>query len=73
MFYQIYMLHLLDGSVVEAAEKYDLPANKGLIAKYAAADTNKLFEIGDPVTGFAYIPKSSIIYISTGGVRKVGS
>lgn len=72
MFYQIYVLHLLDGSVIELAEEYDLPPQKGFIAKFRASEPNKIFEIGDRLTGIAYVPKSSIVFISTGGVRKVG-
>ncbi len=70
MCYQIYHLHLLDGSVVEVSEDYDLPADDGLVGKFQTAEPNEIFEIGDQLTGFSYIPRSSIVYISTGGVRK---
>ena len=70
MFYQMYILHLLDGSVIEASEEYEQPAEKGLVEKFRTAEPNEVLEFGDPVMGFIYIPKNSIIYISTGDVRE---
>lgn len=70
MYYQVYLLHLLDGSVIEAAEDYELPMEKGLIAKYRKAAPDELFTIGDALIGFSYVPKSSIVYIATGDVKK---
>lgn len=70
MYYQIYLLHLLDGSVIEVAEDYELPMEKGLIEKYRKAAPDELFTIGDALTGFSYVPKSSIVYIATGDVKK---
>ena len=69
-FYQIYHIHLLNGEIVEASEEYDLPAEKGLVGKFGKAADNEMFEIGDAVSGFAYIPKRSIVFIATGDVRK---
>lgn len=69
MSFQIYLLHLLDGSVIDVAEEYDLPAEKGLIEKFYKADPNEILVIGDRFVGFAYVPKSSIVYISTGDVK----
>ena len=70
MYYQVYLLHLSDGSIIEAAEDYELPMEKGLIAKYRKAAPDELFTIGDALIGFSYVPKSSIVYISTGDVKK---
>ena len=70
MCYQMYVLHLLDGSVIEVSEDYDLPTEKGLLGRYQAAAPDDILEFGDPVNGFAYVPKSSIVYISTGDVRE---
>lgn len=70
MCYQMYLLHLLDGSVIEVSEDYDLPMEKGLIGRYKSAEPNEILELGDPIVGFAYVPKSSIVYISTGDVKE---
>ena len=69
-YYQIYHIHLLNGEVVEASEAYDLPAEKGLVGNFEKADDDKIFEIGDAISGFAYIPKRSILFITTADVRK---
>ena len=70
MCYQMYLLHLLNGSVIEVSEDYDLPMEKGLIGRYRNAEPNEILEFGDPIVGFAYVPKSSIVYISTGDVKE---
>ena len=67
-YYQSYHIHLLDGEVIGVSEAYDLPAEKGLVGKFGKADDNEIFEIGDAISGFAYIPKRSILFISTGDV-----
>ena len=54
MRYQTYVLHLIDGTAIPMVEDYDLPAEKGIV--------------GDRLLGFAYIPKSSIVYLETGDV-----
>ena len=69
-YYQIYRIHLLNGEVIEASEEYDLPVEKGLVGKFQKADDNKIFEIGDAVSGVFYIPKRSILFIATGEVKK---
>lgn len=63
-YYQIYRIHLLNGEVIEASEEYDLPVEKGLVGKFQKADDNKVFEIGDAVSGVFYIPKRSILFYS---------
>ncbi len=70
---QNYDIHLLNGEVIGASEAYDLPAEKGLVGKFEKADDNEIFEIGDAISGFAYIPKRSILFISTGDVREGGA
>ena len=70
MCYQMYLLHLLNGSVIEVSEDYDLPMEKGLIGRYKNAESNEILEFGDPIVGFAYVPKSSIVYISIGDVKE---
>ena len=41
-----------------------------LIGRYKNAESNEILEFGDPIVGFAYVPKSSIVYISTGDVKE---
>lgn len=65
---QMYLVHLLDGTVIQVAEDYDLPAAKGLLGKYEKAAPDELLVFGDPISGFAYVPKKSIVFISTGDV-----
>lgn len=36
-YYQIYCIHLLNGEVIEASGKYDLPVEKGLVGKFQNA------------------------------------
>ena len=69
-YYQIYHIHLLNGEIIEASEAYDLPAEKGLVGNFGKADDNEIFEIGDAFSGFAYIPKRSILFIATGDVKE---
>ena len=64
-YYQIYRIHLLNGEVIEASEEYDLPVEKGLVGKFQKADDNKVFEIGDAVSGLLYV-----LFIATGEVKK---
>lgn len=71
MVYQVYKIHLINGYVIEVAEEFDLPIEDGLITKMEKAGDDELFTIGDKFSGFVYIPKKSILYISTGGVRRV--
>ena len=60
MCYQTYVLHLM--------EDYDLPIEKGLVGKFAKAASDEIFTVGDPLLGFAYIPKKNIVYFETGDV-----
>ena len=49
-------------------EDYDLPIEKGLVGKFAKAASDEIFTVGDPLLGFAYIPKKNIVYFETGDV-----
>ena len=62
------MLHLIDGSAIQMLEDYDLPIEKGLVGKFAKAASDEIFTVGDPLLGFAYIPKKNIVYFETGDV-----
>lgn len=68
MSYQIYVLHLTDGSAIQMVEDYDLPVEKGIVGRFTKAAPDEILTVGDPLLGFAYIPKSSIVYLETGDV-----
>ena len=68
MSYQIYVLHLTDGSAVQMVEDYDLPVEKGIVGRFTKAAPDEILTVGDPLLGFAYIPKSSIVYLETDDV-----
>ena len=68
MSYQIYVLHLTDGSAVQMVEDYDLPVEKGIVGRFTKAAPDEILTVGDPLLGFSYIPKSIIVYLETGDV-----
>ncbi len=70
MYYQIYRIHLLNGDVIEIAEDYDLPVKKGLAGDFERMEEGDILTVEDALMGCTYIPRRSILYISTGGVRK---
>ena len=49
-------------------EDYGLPAEKGIVGHFSKAAPDEIFTVGDRLLGFAYIPKSSIVYLETGDV-----
>lgn len=61
------MLHYGD---IEIAENYDLPVKKGLVGDFERMEEGDILSVEDALMGCAYIPRRSILYISTGGVRK---
>lgn len=66
--YQTYVLHLIDGTAIPMVEDYDLPAEKGIVGHFSKAAPDEIFTVGDRLLGFAYILKSSIVYLETGDV-----
>ena len=62
------MLHLIDGTAIKLGAVYDLPAEKGIVGHFSKATPDEIFTVGDRLLGFAYIPKSSIVYLETGDV-----
>ena len=61
---QVYLLHLIDGSVVKAYEDADTPKDIGFIGEYISAHPNRVFKVGDPENGFVYVPKRNIVCVS---------
>lgn len=71
MFEQIYNLHLIDGSVVSLSEDYDLSGENAFINRFIKSEPEHVFCIGDEISGFTYVPKRSIVYVTTGDVDEV--
>ena len=71
MFYQLYHIHLINGDVIQTAEHYDLPASKGLVGTFERMKETDYLTVKDILLGSAYIPKRSILYITTGDVEEV--
>ena len=44
------------------------PPEKGIVGHFSKAAPDEIFTVGDRLLGFAYIPKSSIVYLETGDV-----
>ena len=65
MFYQLYNIHLLNGEVVQSAEDYDLPAEKGLVGIFERMKETDILTVNDLLLGSAYIPKCSICLLYT--------
>ncbi len=71
MFEQIYNLHLIDGSVVSLSEDYDLSVENAFINRFIKSEPDHVFCIGDEKSGFTYVPKRSIVYVTTGDEDEV--
>lgn len=67
---QVYILHLLDGNTVKVKEEYDLPWEKGFIHLFEQAEESRIFIVNNDLN-IIYIPKRSIVSISTGNVEKI--
>lgn len=66
---QIYNIHLLDGSVIPAAEAFELKGKKTIESLFLNAEEDDVFFICDILLGSCYIPKKNIAFIATGDVR----
>lgn len=71
MVYQMYNVHLLNGEVIKILEDYDLPAEDGFVGEFEKTPDDKLMVFGDVIGEIHYVPKKSILYISTSDVRVV--
>ena len=68
---QTYWLHLINGSDVSVCEEYELSNSESIVSRFEKAAPSEMFVVGDALSGYCYIPRSSIIYISTGDVRVI--
>ena len=71
MTYQVYNIHLFDGTTIEYMEDYKLPCEKGIVGEFTKAKEDHVFTFPTFLTNEVYVPKRSILYIGTGGVKKV--
>lgn len=67
--YQVYHIHLLNEEVIDAVEAFEFPTEKSLIGKIKKLSDSEVITIGDAISGFIYIPKRSILFITTGDVK----
>lgn len=51
-YYQVYILHLLDGTKIELAEEYDIPEEKGLLGCTQKLPLTKSSKSGIALPGF---------------------
>ena len=65
---QEYLIHLLDGTIIRCCEDYETPNDKSIVTRIRKAEPTNVFSIGDPFSGYKYVPKSSILYLETGDV-----
>ena len=65
---QEYLIHLLDGTIIRCCEDYETPNDKSIVTLIRKAEPTNAFSIGDPFSGYKYVPKSSILYLETGDV-----
>ena len=71
MAFQVYNIHLNNGMVIAVEENYDIPFENGIVAKYKRIKDNDFLTLGDCISGFIYVLKKNIAYISTGDVKVV--
>lgn len=67
--FQHYIIHLTNGHAIHVEEDYDLPFEKGIIAKFKKASDDTVFSVINLFGENYYIPKKSIVYIATGDVE----
>ena len=60
---------LINGDIIGVEEDYFLPWEKGIIKKFENASDDTLFPIINLLGENFYVPKKSIVYISTGAVE----
>lgn len=71
MFEQIYNMHLIDGGVVSIKEEQDASGESSFMNEFMNCKSEHVFCIGDEISGFTYVPKRSIVYVTTGDVDEV--
>lgn len=64
---QEYIIHLMDGTKIITTEDYELPIEKSIVTMFDKANAEDVLQICDFLIAH-YIPKRSILYISSGDV-----
>ncbi len=67
---QMYNLHLINGDVIPVPEDFDLTGKKTLLYWFSHEDANEIYKVGNQFLGFCYVPRKSVVYISTGDVEE---
>lgn len=70
MVIQCYNVHLANGPTITTGEDYEIPFENGFVSKFIAADENEVLTIrsAHSIDTEYYVPKKSILFISTGNV-----
>ena len=68
---QIYLIHLLNGDIVQYREEFDVPYAKGIISKFKSMKDSEYLEFGHGLKGMFCIPVKNVLFISTGDVVEV--
>lgn len=69
MAFQVYNIHLIDGTLIKHYENYDLSLDKGIVHKYIKAKYSDILRIEFGLDGTVYVPKKNIMFIGTGNVE----
>ena len=64
---QEYIIHLMDGTKIITCEDYELPAEESIVTRFDKVNADEILQICDLLI-VHYIPKRSILYISSGDV-----
>ena len=64
---QEYIIYLMDGTKIITCEDYELPVEERIVTRFDKANTDEILQICDLLI-VHYIPKRSILYISSGDV-----
>jgi len=64
---QEYIIHLIDGTKIITCEDYELSAEESIVTRFGKANADEILQICDLLI-VHYIPKRSILYISSGDV-----
>ena len=72
MVFQEYEITLSNGTIIKASEPYETPEGEmDFIEQYAKSDDNKLFGIGDSLSGRVFVLRRSIVSIRQTDVVEV--
>ena len=71
MLYQVYEIHLIDGSTLEYLEDFNTPWEQCIIHRLMCSNDNDVISVpGFPNTK-VFIPKRSIVCITVEGIKNI--